>query len=234
MAEAVWRLPQVEVRFLQGAAAGLKQLVVAGGRPPALSWLQQVAGDKKIYCADKGVEACLAAGLFVEELYGDGDSGSAFAYEQALASGTRIHRFPPAKDDTDLQLVLQGIPCGDLLCSGVWGGRFDHLYSNIFSLLSYKLRQQVRVCLGDEQELLLLLAAGEAVELRLEQQPLALSLLPLTERTRVGLTGVQWALEQAELTMLHPYAISNVPEKRCSCSCSEGALGLYMAFGEEK
>ncbi len=232
MAEAIWRLPQLGVRFLDGSTDGLGQLVVAGGRAPALDWLRQAAMVRKIYCADRGIEVCIRAGLQVEELYGDGDSGSAAAYAQAMAAGTRVHRYPPAKDDTDLQLVLQCLPKKAVLCSGVWSGRFDHLYSNIFSLLSYKLREQVRVCLADEREVMVLLSAGEAVELSFKKQPLALSLLPLTPTTQVSLTGAQWPLQQEELTMLHPYAISNVPEQQCSCSCITGALGLYMSFAE--
>ena len=232
MAADIWQLPQVGVGYLNQQRTEQVEMVVAGGRVPNQHWLRHVAPNKNIYCADKGIGCCLRAQLDVKALYGDVDSGAAADYIQAQQLGTEVHRFPPAKDDTDLQLVLQRLPQGHVLASGVWGGRFDHLYSNIFSLLSHKLGHQVQVCLADEREVMLLLAAGDVVELRLWQQPLALSLLPLTPSTVVTMAGVQWPLEQAELTMLHPYAISNLPREQCSCSCSAGAVGLYLVFAE--
>ena len=232
MAEYLLAQPQVKINFSAAQLLADSQLVVAGGRQPEVSWLQAAAAGKKVYCADRGIEVCLAAGVTVAELYGDGDSGSAGAYVDASAQGTLVYRFPPAKDDTDLQLVLQNLPRHNLLCTGVWGGRFDHLYSNIFSLFSYKLKQQVQVCLADEKEILIILNAGEQVELELQQQAVALSLLPLTNTTVVSMSKVRWPLEQETLTMLHPYAISNIPQKKCSCSCTEGAVGLYLSFAE--
>ena len=232
MVEQLWKLPQLIWHWQAEVEKLPTQLVVAGGRAPGAAWLRQVAAEKQIYCADKGIACCLQAGLAVAELYGDGDSGSETDYARAIAQGTVVHRFPPAKDDTDLQLVLQQLPQGHVLCSGVWGGRFDHLYSNIFSLLQHQLRRGVRVCLADEQEIMLLLQTGDQVELDFQQRPVALSLLPLTATTQVSMMGVQWPLDQAELTMLHPYAISNVPLGTCSCSCLEGAVGLYLSYAK--
>jgi thiamine pyrophosphokinase len=53
-----------------------------------------------------------------------------------LKATTLVKEFPVAKDHTDLQLLLAGIAAGPVvyLCSGVWGGRFDHLYSAVHSL----------------------------------------------------------------------------------------------------
>lgn len=231
MSAKLFSLPQLEVELVEGLpGAGQPQLVVAGGRVPAGAWLQAAAAGRTVTCADKGIEVCLQAGLAVAELYGDSDSAAAAAYEEAARQGVVIHRFPWEKDDTDLQLVLQQLPLGSLCCSGIWGGRFDHLYSNVFSLLAYKLRRQVQVCLADEHEFMLLLQAGEAVELVLRQQPEALSLLPLSPAAQVDLQHVHWPLEQAELTMLHPYAISNIPQQRVFCRCRTGMVGLYASF----
>lgn len=113
-------------------------LVVAGGRGPKTEWLHSVSSDKKIYCADRGAEYCLAAGCVPAELFGDCDSSSQAVYRQARAAGTAVHSFNPAKDDTDLQLLLHNLPEGDILASGIWGGRFDHLYSNVYTLLGVK------------------------------------------------------------------------------------------------
>lgn len=113
-------------------------LVVAGGRRPKTEWLHSISSGKKIYCADRGAEYCLAAGCVPAELFGDCDSSSQAVYRQARAAGTEVHSFNPAKDDTDLQLLLYNLPEGDILASGIWGGRFDHLYSNVYTLLGVK------------------------------------------------------------------------------------------------
>ena len=233
MAEKLWCLPQLTINFINSSASAEKvQLVIAGGRRPDPSWLQQAAEGKNIYCADKGIEYCHEAGLQALELYGDEDSGSQAAYLAAAQSGTRLYRFPPAKDDTDLQLVLGALPMGTVLATGIWGGRFDHLYSNIYSLLSHKLSKGVQVCLADEQEVMLLLGTAEAVGIELKREPLALSLLPLTPAATVSLDGAQWPLEGEQLTMLHPYAISNIPQRQFTCSCTAGAVGLYLSFAK--
>lgn len=204
-------------------------LLVAGGRAPQLSWLQQVAADKALYCADRGVDACLAAGLVPLELFGDCDSSTQTVYAKAAALGSTVHSFNPAKDDTDLQLLLQNLPAGDIIATGIWGGRFDHLYSNVFTLLGAKKKRHCQVLLADTKEMMLLLTAGEAAELELKQKPMAISLLPLTAEAQVDFKGVRWPLNNAKLEQLYPYAISNEQsEKKICCICSSGAVGLYI------
>ena len=169
------------------------------------------------------------------ELFGDCDSSSQAVYRQAQAAGTAVHSFNPAKDDTDLQLLLHNLPEGDILASGIWGGRFDHLYSNVYTLLGVKKQRGCQVMLADDKEFMLLLTAGESVELKLQTAAEAVSLLPLSESTTVDFTGVRWPLQQATLRQLYPYAISNEvnadAEKIC-CTCHSGALGLYIRWAD--
>ena len=209
-------------------------LVVAGGRSPEPEWLRSVSMHKAVYAADRGAACCLAAGIVPLELFGDCDSTSPAVYKKAQQSGTLVHSFNPAKDDTDLQLLLHNLPAGDIIASGIWGGRFDHLYSNVFTLLGIKQERHCQVLLADEKELLLLLTAAEAVELKLNAPVEALSLLPLTERTIVDITGVRWPLARQELRQLYPYSISNVPLPAAAvgCTCSSGAVGLYIKWQE--
>lgn len=210
-------------------------LVVAGGREPGRAWLSTVGKNKAVFCADRGAEYCRKAELVPRLLYGDGDSAAADVYTWAEESGAEIKTFQPAKDDTDLKLLLDALPPGNILATGVWGGRFDHLYSNVFTLLAAKKNRGCQVALADEQELMILLTAGEAVELCLENTETveAVSLLLLEPFCNVTINGVRWPLADAELSMLHPYAISNEPCRDSSslgCSCQTGAIGLYLKF----
>ncbi|WP_293695174.1 thiamine diphosphokinase [uncultured Phascolarctobacterium sp.] len=242
MAAKLFVLPELELRVMfhvKHHAAALSPnedlLVVAGGRGPQNEWLHSVSSGKKIYCADCGAEYCLAAGCVIAELFGDCDSSSQAVYKQARAAGTEVHSFNPAKDDTDLQLLLQNLPEGDIIASGIWGGRFDHLYSNVYTLLGVKKQRGCQVILADDKEFMLLLTEGESAELKLQVAAEAVSLLPLSESTTVDFTGVRWPLQQAILRQLYPYAISNEmrdgADKIC-CSCHSGALGLYIRWAE--
>ena len=206
-------------------------VVVAGGRAPKAEWLKAVSAKHAVYAADRGAACCLAAGIIPVELYGDCDSTTNEIYREAERSGTQVKRFNPAKDDTDLQLLLKNLPAGDILATGIWGGRFDHLYSNVYTLLGEKKKRNCQVLMADEQEFMLLLTAGEAAELNLQVKAEAISLLPLSAETCVDFKGVRWPLEQAVLKQLYPYAISNEAqaEKIC-CTCYAGALGLYIKF----
>lgn len=208
-------------------------LVVAGGREPERSWLKTVSTNKKVFAADRGAAMCLEAGITPQELFGDCDSTTQAVYDKAKCSGTLVHSFNPAKDDTDLQLLLKNLPTGDIIASGIWGGRFDHLYSNVFTLLGIKQARSCQVVLADEKEFMLLLTEDESVELKLEAAAEAISLLPLSQSTIVDFTGVHWPLKQAKLRQLYPYAISNViqpcAEKIC-CTCHNGAVGLYIRW----
>ena len=228
----LFKLPQFTAEVILPKQYNETKLVVAGGRTPDIAWLREVAATKKLYCADKGIEVCLQANLVPTALFGDGDSGSKDAYEKAQALGTKVETFPAEKDDTDLQLVLQNLEGSDLICTGVWGGRFDHLYSNVFSLLSYKEAYQAQVILADEKEAMFLVTAKEAVKISLHKKVKALSLLPLSEVNKVTLKNVRWELQEAELKLLHPYAISNIPQDEFTFECLDGKLGLYLCFEE--
>ena len=232
MNSKIFKLPQFTAEVILPKSYTATNCLIAGGRAPQSAWLKEVACDKNIYCADKGIAACLEAGLIAKELYGDGDSAPAELYEKAKALGTAVMNFPVEKDDTDLQLVLQSLEASDLICTGVWGGRFDHLYSNVFSLLAFKEKHQAQVILADEKEVMLLVASGEAVKISLDKKVKALSLLPLSEVNKVNLEKVRWELKEAELKLLHPYAISNIPQEEFTFECVEGRIGLYLCFEE--
>lgn len=208
-------------------------VVVAGGRAPAKVWLSEIARQKKICCADRGAQYCLEAGLSPALLVGDCDSAAKEIYAKAESLGAQIFLHPPAKDDTDLQLLLKKMPPGNVVATGIFGGRFDHLFSNVYSLLALKKERGCSVALADEQEFLLLLDAGEKVEISLQDNKAAqaVSLLPLSAECRVSIGGVRWPLTNALLTQARPYAISNEPLTGAfTGECLDGSVGLYISW----
>ena len=152
-----WKLllPQGELEIKTSRQGSSTALLLAGGRKPASEWLVQIAASKDIYCADKGIECCCENNLKPVWLCGDADSAAKDCWEKAQLSGVKILLHDPLKDDTDLQLLLAAMPeAVNIVASGIWGGRFDHLYSNVFSLLNYKIQRDVQVVMADEQEIL--------------------------------------------------------------------------------
>lgn len=95
-------LPQLKASFLQPIPSA-QVLLVAGGRPPASTWLQKAACGREIWCADRGIEACQQAGIRPLRLIGDGDSASRGAWDWGESLGIQVDRFSPQKDLTDTQ-----------------------------------------------------------------------------------------------------------------------------------
>lgn len=235
MTDTEFTLPQLTVKTY-GAFEKMKAgFAVAGGRRPCRQWLKAAAFERSLYCADAGAVYCAECGLVPQILCGDCDSAETALYSFLKQQGTEIKQYNPLKDDTDLQLLLEEIPRQPLIVSGIWGGRFDHLYSNVFSLLAYREKYGYPVIMADEQEVMLLLKENEQAELNLAdwKKVTAVSLLPLSKSCCVSLNGVYWPLNEGSINLLHPYAVSNVPlGERISCSCHKGAAGLYLCFAK--
>ena len=237
----LFALPQVTCSLEEKSCSTEKiSLAVAGGRAPSPAYLKdmvRLCPAAELFCADKGADYALAAGLVPRLLVGDEDSGSHITYERCAALGTQIEKHDPLKDATDLQLLLAKLPSAPLIISGIWGGRFDHLFSALYSLLSWQQRQgqPCPVFLADEAEVLLLARGGEKWTFALKEpkKAEAVSLLPFTETAFASIEGVRWPLKGACLKQLQPYAVSNVLTaggSNFTACCEDGALGIYLKF----
>lgn len=114
----------------RGLTTGPVAVVVAGGGPPAPGAVDAVPPGALVVAADSGLDHALALGLAVDVVVGDLDSVSAAGLEAAAAAGTRVERFPEAKDATDLELALdRAVAAGArrVVVLGPDGGRLDHV-----------------------------------------------------------------------------------------------------------
>ena len=226
-------LPQVHISF-EPEQKNDAPLLVLGGRAPSLPWLRSVASDRIVWAADRGANACMAAGIVPNHVLGDFDSISQEGEAWLRRIGPEVERFPAEKDHTDFQLCLKRLE-GGLLVTGCWGGRFDHAFANVFSAL-WALEWGVKVlAFADESEVLIPLEAGgqsAALELRLLSDVSAISLLPLCGVCEgVEVRGTKWELTGATLVQGRPYAVSNVPAgEKVSVKIEKGILGVYCFF----
>lgn len=209
---------------------------MAGGRKPDLAWLKQAAEGKIIVCADKGVSYCKEAGVIPEYLLGDGDSAQA-DFDWAGQNGVQVRKYDAYKDKTDLQLALEFIEqqpdVGLLLATGIWGGRFDHAYSALFSVLAFNKKTSVPAILLDENETMFLFCKENELTLDFNAIPEVISVLPFSDRIKVSLSGCEWPLDKSIIERDNPYAVSNrlkFDETKVGFALHEGICGLYFCF----
>lgn len=216
--------------------------MVLGGRAPDSGWLHELTGwtSADVWAVDSGVDACMASGISPSVLIGDGDSASPEAWQWARGRGAEEIRFPRDKNLTDFQLALahwrespearRKMP----VVTGCFGGRFDHLFSNLQSFAGMPPRAEGRMsrCMIDEREGVFLLYSEDEAEFFFKERPLAVSLLPLSNRCGgVSIEGVRWPLKDVVLKRELPWAISNEAAGgetvKISVRCGRGILGVY-------
>ena len=229
------KLPHCKIIFCNNKEKK-EGMLVAGGRAPDLQWLKTVSANKTIICADKGVTYCKQADIVPAYLVGDGDS-ALLDFDWAEESGVFVKRYSVDKEETDLQLALtlqQELADVDaLLVTGIWGGRFDHSYSAIFSLCQYAKQTGVKTILADQQEIMILCGSDAAVKVEFIRRPEVISILPLSEQVQVSLQGCRWELDKKIIEQSNPYAISNRlkdAQKEITFTMERGWAGLYISF----
>lgn len=227
-------LPQIQ--FSLSSPKGNEFLLAAGGRPPEKTWLRHAAEHRTLWAIDRGLESFFAAGLVPEQLIGDGDSASPEAWKKALSICIPVERFPAEKDYTDTDLALKKIkadnPSAFIILTGGFGGRLDHAFTTMYSLLNSGLSG----CLADEKECLILLNGPSFIEANCLKRPSAVSLLPLSPIVHdISFSGVHWPLDKTSISQSRTLTVSNRlsdGSDGCRLSFSEGSIGLYFVWSE--
>ncbi|MEE3381354.1 MAG: thiamine diphosphokinase [Succiniclasticum sp.] len=240
------KFPQGTVTFQAESPEAVPEDVVfavAGGRKPAREWLKQVLKslphNTTVVAADRGLDYLADADTVPSLVVGDGDSAEKESWEAARKAGL-TRDYPRDKDYTDLQLLLEQMDDDKFwVFSGVFGGRFDHLFSAFQSIGAQALHQKQAMVLADEREICVFVPAGTTVSFYPPEgeSPVAVSLLPFTDETMVSLEGVKWPLDQKILFRDIPYSVSNVMsdaelEKempRVRLTCHTGMTVFYIA-----
>ena len=91
-----------------------------------------------LVAVDGGLHHLVRLGLKPDLLIGDLDSVDASELAEVIEAGIEVQRFPPAKDETDLELALEfalKIGYAQIVIAYPFGDRVDHTLGNL-SLLS--------------------------------------------------------------------------------------------------
>lgn len=217
---------------------------VAGGRAPGSSWLRDLCREKDVWAVDRGLDHCMVAGIKPSFFIGDSDSVSERALRWSREENIPSLLFPPEKDLTDLQLAFKEA-CGTYgvspgrnrraaILTGAFGGRFDHLFANLFSLIWAEEEWGMKVrCVADESEALFILKGGETLRLSGLEEGGVLSTLALSEKCLgVRMKGTKWTIREGSLYLNKPFAVSNIAEATVEVGLSSGWLGIYWAARE--
>jgi len=176
---------------------------------PALA-LAAIGPADQLIAADGGLAHMQALGLRPHVLLGDLDSVGANQASRVEANGTRIERFSPHKDQTDLELAVRlAVAEGgaDILIFGALGARWDHTLANLL-LLAHPDFRAVRLRLIDGLQQIYLIQGQTVIEGRPGD---TVSLISLQGNARgVTTTGLEYPLQQGQLVFGSTLGVSNV------------------------
>lgn len=227
------KFPQCEIIFSEKLPEK-EILFIGGGRFPSEKYFLQLAENRKIFCIDRGIELCHKLNILPKILIGDFDSANKISLDWTKKNKIPIERHPVEKDFTDTQLAINFAERSEenfsAVMTGVFGGRVDHLFSNIFTCAN----STKKFFLADDEEIVFYMNGGESAEIHFEKNPLAVSLLPISKICEgVTTKNLHWELENSTLKQNFPNAVSNrVESNEIKISVERGTLAIYFCFEE--
>lgn len=141
----------------------IRVAIVAGGV------LDSLPIEGEIYVGvDGGSVALLERGLPLNVAVGDFDSVDSKTFLQIQQAADWLVQAPAEKDDTDLELALKAVfaryPTAQVQIYGAFGGRLDHMMSNLFLASEPDLAAYMtQIVLLDQQNRVQFFPAGQQV-----------------------------------------------------------------------
>ncbi|MDE6666004.1 MAG: thiamine diphosphokinase [Ruminococcus sp.] len=158
-----------------------------------------------VVCADRGYIYAEKLGIVPDIVTGDFDS-----YTGELPECPEIYRSVPEKDDTDTMLALKLAierNCTDVRLYGGTGGRFDHTFANVQTLI-YAHEHGCNMTIYDSDNIITVQGVGtESYE---KYDGWYFSVFSLTEKLHIEkMTGVKYPVENHIFTQGFPLGVSN-------------------------
>jgi len=213
----------------------MRAIIFANGRLDDTQRARDLVHDDDLIIAvDGGTRRAWEVGVEPQCVIGDLDSLTPAEEERLRASGARIIRFSPRKDETDLELALLRAAfegAESIVVLAALGGRLDHTVANLLLLALPELDGiDVRVVEGLQ---VAFLVRDEAA---IEGQPGdTVSLIPLGGDA-VGVTteGLEWRLNDETLHFGPARGVSNaLIAERASVRVRQGQLLCVVTHASE-
>jgi thiamine pyrophosphokinase len=186
--------------------------VICGGAIGDLAFLQTEQERHRpvgLICADGGARHIHVLGLTPDLIVGDMDSLDGDMQRDFVMKGSRIMRYPEAKDETDSELALQMafmMTPDEIRIYGALGARIDHTLANL-TLLAAAADRGIETRLLDEWCEIILVRQKAVIEGEIGQ---TVSLLAFgADVTGVTLEGFEYPLRNATIAFNRPIGVSN-------------------------
>jgi len=189
---------------------------------------QTILQSDLIICADGAADVIYEMELIPHVIIGDMDSISPEVLQYFVRQEVKIIKYPRNKDFTDTQLAItyaeqQG--AGEIIMLGTLGKRLDHTLSNLFS--SMDMVQKGKKITHYSPECIVYVFSGE-LEITGNIGEI-ISVMALTDVCQgVYETGVAYPLEDVQLEIIKPYAVSNhLIADQATIKVREGILAVF-------
>lgn len=191
------------------------------------------ATEPTIVAADGGARAALYFGYLPHLVIGDLDSLSAVEIQNLTARGVELRRFPPEKDETDLELALRYAAeqrADHVRIVGGIGDRLDQTLANMYLLALPELTGLDVAFVAGKQEIWLLHSGSHTI---MGSPGDTVSLIPLGGAVEgVSTDGLYYPLRDETLAFGPARGVSNVMQHdQAQVSLREGVLLVIHTVG---
>jgi thiamine pyrophosphokinase len=188
--------------------------ILAGGPEELLPDFTDYLGENAIWVGvDRGVFHLLNRNIIPEIAFGDFDSVSPEELVFIERQVSKMKRYKPEKDETDMELALNWALAQKpsvIRLFGATGGRLDHLFANVHLLLNpLKEKNPASVYLIDRHNIAFLKEPGSYSMEKMETKKY-ISFVPLTlEVSGITLEGFKFPLKNKHISLGSTLCISN-------------------------
>ncbi len=180
----------------------------------------RLRGDELIIAADGGYEKLRSMGIIPHLAIGDFDSA------QGVPTGTEVVKYPKEKDDTDTMLAVKEAisrGSGEIVIYGSLGGRIDHTFANIQTLLFIAQNGSRGYLVG--QGWVITAVKDGSISFGSEKTGTVSVFCAGDTASGVTIKGLKYEVENAELRNDFPVGVSNeFIGKEAEISVERGAL----------
>ncbi|WP_251860339.1 thiamine diphosphokinase [Clostridium sp. Marseille-Q2269] len=131
----------------------MKSIVIAGGKPPSKTLLQEeMKNASYIICADSGANCLYQYDITPDFILGDMDSIDKKVFSYFKDKGVNMDQYPKDKDFTDGLIALNKaieLKSDNISLLGCTGSRIDHVLGNL-GFLQICLKNNIKAYIKDE------------------------------------------------------------------------------------
>ncbi len=192
-----------------------KSIIISGGELDEALTLSVLKRQKEqcVIAVDRGVEFLYYHKIMPDYIVGDFDSAREEIRDYYKnETNVPIREYNPVKDASDTEIAIRlamTLGCKEMIILGATGGRIDHLWANVQSLMiPYKAGINAKIL--DSQNLITIIGGGETHIRRSESFGEYFSVFPLGEEVfGFNISGAKYPLRNHTLTPYNSLCVSN-------------------------